>query len=466
MRVLQVTHHFEKVGGAEVYLHALTDLLRARGHEVGVFGASPERELDEPDARVVQRPEWDAALLIRDPALCEEFRKFGEAFRPDVLHVHNTYTFPADLMPLLASLDRPIVQTIHDYGHLCPNGWCVWPDGTLCPGGAGRKCFEHGCEENYPYDARVALATWLKCDLTRRFFDAFLCPSHHLANLYRAHGFRGVHVVPHFVPPAVAVPSAPGRRERARLLYVGRLEKEKGLACLIEAMPLIAARVPGARLSLVGGGTEQETLERQAAALGVAERVTFHGKVPHEEVQRFFADASVLVQPSIWAETSSLAALESMWTGLPFVASAIGGLPDLVRPGENGFLFRPRDSADLADKVVRLLTEPGTWERLAAGRHADLSRHGREEHVERVEAIYRSARREGRPEGFAAPPTPIDPDLLEILHRMNLAIDVLEDEYHSHKAELAKQANGGRGPIGRARAALKRALRRVRGERG
>src|SRR5262245_55757215 len=155
MRILQVNAYQRKVGGAEVYLQQLVDALRARGHAVALFAQDPDEERAEPELRLLRRPDFDAAHQLREEQVAAALREFARAFRPEVLHVHNVHVFPADLPRALGELGVPVLLHPHEYGLLCPNAWCTWPDGTLCTGGPGKKCFEHGCEKNYPFDARA-----------------------------------------------------------------------------------------------------------------------------------------------------------------------------------------------------------------------------------------------------------------------------------------------------------------------
>jgi glycosyltransferase involved in cell wall biosynthesis len=421
MRILQLNTFWDRVGGAEIYLHGLVDALRERGHDVAVFASSLERELDEPQARVVKRPEFDGARLVRDEALTRALRELVARFRPELVHAHNLAAFPVELVAELRALDLPMLQTVHDFSVLCPNSWCVWPDGTVCEGGPGAKCFRHGCEENYPYDGRVVLAAHLRYRLIPKTFDAFLCPSRYLADKLGEHGFAHAEGLPLWIDADGATrPVAPAERDPDHVLFLGRLVKEKGVAYLVEAMPHVRARRPAARLSIVGGGPEREPLERLAARLGVADAVVFHGKVPHADVQRFFASATVQVLPSIWCENSPVTTYESFLTGLPMVASRIAGLPAMVREGETGLLATPRDPADLAAKIVQVLADPELQRRLSEGCTAALARYTREKHMARLLEVYDEvvARHRARAAAPAETPAIGDDDLIASLDRL------------------------------------------------
>jgi len=416
MRILHVNHRHGRGGGTEVYVDEVSRLQRKRGHDVGVFAASAEREASGPELRVVRRPEYDMRRLVSDPPLAGAFEELTRSFRPDVVHVHNLWSFPADFALALRAGGAPVVQTVHDLSALCPNGWCVWPDGTPCEGGPGRKCFEHGCEANFPYVDKQVLAARLRLVLARRCFQAFLCPSAYVAERCRAHGFPDVR---HFPNYAVAGPvrlqggglPAP---EAGRILYVGRLAPEKGVIHLLEALPAVVALVPDARLVLAGGGPEEARLRARAAELGVTGRVELPGPLDAATVEREIARAGVVVLPSIWIENAPLSALEALVAGRPLVATAVGGLPELVVDGETGLLCRPRDAADLAEKLARVLGDAELAGRLSRGARARAARYPQQVHLHRLEQVYGEVH--GRP--AADGHDDVDADLLETIHRI------------------------------------------------
>src|SRR5687767_8376290 len=155
VRILQVNNYADDVGGAEVYAQALTRELRQRGHAVVFFGTTPDREVQEEELRIVRRPRYDPAVLTRDPRVREALEETIQRVRPELIHVHNVYSLGIDVLELLGRTGIPVVQTIHDFGLLCPNSWCVLPEGTPCSGVVGAKCFRNNCQQNYPYDAEV-----------------------------------------------------------------------------------------------------------------------------------------------------------------------------------------------------------------------------------------------------------------------------------------------------------------------
>ena len=181
-------------------------------------------------------------------------------------------------------------------------------------------------------------------------------------------------------PTYGAAPAVPpnGASTRGRVLFVGRLAQKKGVKHLIDGMHHLRATVPDVHLSVVGDGPERLPLMAQAHYLGLEKCVEFVGAVPNSELPEYYRNADVFVAPSIRAEDGDteglgVVLLEAAASGIPIVASDIGGIPDVIRDGETGLLVPPGDSNALAYAVERLLCEPGLGATLAskARRHAE-----------------------------------------------------------------------------------------------
>jgi glycosyltransferase involved in cell wall biosynthesis len=149
--------------------------------------------------------------------------------------------------------------------------------------------------------------------------------------------------------PAPPPPAAPRLRT---VLYAGRLEREKNLPRLIEALAMI--REPSLRLCVLGDGSLRDDLERLARESGVT--AEFLGVVPHGQLPRHFRTADCFVLPSL-TEGNPKALIEAMACGLPCAASARGGIPSMIADGVTGLLFDPEDAADIAHAVARLLKD-------------------------------------------------------------------------------------------------------------
>ncbi len=387
MRILHFCNYADRIGGAEVYAHALIEALRARGHAVALFGASSEREVDKDDLRVIQRPHYDPTRLVQDGPALNALKEYMERFRPEVVHAHNVFSVALEVVDWLGHCGVPLVQTVHDYQLLCPNSWCVHGDGMPCAGGAGSQCFHHDCQRNYPYDSWGVLLSALRQRLASSGTAIAIAPSSYLVERLRNHGWQRVRHLPYFIDGLVPVQGA--ARANYELLYVGRLEREKGVEFLLAAMPTILAAIPRAHLTLVGGGSQEHALREQAGLGKLGSSTRFLTQVPRHELAAHYARAAACILPSVWTENSPLVAYECLQAGLPMLGSRIGGIPELIEPG-CGFTFAPRDPEDLARTVIRFLRLPLTErEQMSAAARQRAKAHDRARHLAAIEELYR-----------------------------------------------------------------------------
>lgn len=174
-----------------------------------------------------------------------------------------------------------------------------------------------------------------------------------------------------------------------RLLCVGRLIPIKGHLVLLRALALARARVPGVTLDLAGRGPLEPALKSYARALGLGEAVRFLGFV--SPVQRAIEDAAIVVVPSL-GEGFGMVALEAMERARPVVASAVGGLPEIVEDGGTGLVVPSGDAGALADAIVALAGDPERAAAMgAAGRERALSEFTPARSARRVEELYEAA---------------------------------------------------------------------------
>jgi glycosyltransferase involved in cell wall biosynthesis len=167
--------------------------------------------------------------------------------------------------------------------------------------------------------------------------------------------------------PATAEPppEASGFSE-GYLLFVGRLIDIKGVEYLVRSLPLVLERHPGLGLVLVGDGPERPRIEAEVERLGLMDSVRLFGRRPHHEVVGFLRNCRVAVVPSIVDEAGRTegmptTVIEAMAAGCRVVGSAVDGIPDIIRHGENGWLCRDKDPEDLAEKILAALDDvPGS----------------------------------------------------------------------------------------------------------
>jgi glycosyltransferase involved in cell wall biosynthesis len=173
--------------------------------------------------------------------------------------------------------------------------------------------------------------------------------------------------------------------------FAGRLVREKGVDVLIRAFSEVVRHVPTARLVLAGDGPERGSLLEQVRDLGLTGWVKMVGHLPHEETQSLFAGAWVQAVPSRWSEPFGMVAAEAMMRGTAVVATAAGGLREIVRDGRTGFLVPPGDAQALVGALLRLLQAREVADTMGReGREIAVATLGVEAHVDRFVALYRN----------------------------------------------------------------------------
>jgi len=143
-----------------------------------------------------------------------------------------------------------------------------------------------------------------------------------------------------------------------RLLAVGNLKPEKGFSFLLEAIQILKSEYPDLRLSIVGSGPEESRLRAKCSQLGIQKQIMFLGTIPHSEMPEYYRKADVFCLSSL-REGCPNVIMEALATGIPVAATPVGGVPQLVRDGVNGFLAKGHSPEAIAHAIVRVLE--GIW---------------------------------------------------------------------------------------------------------
>lgn len=178
---------------------------------------------------------------------------------------------------------------------------------------------------------------------------------------------------------------------RPTVMFAGRLEKEKGVHLLLQAMAMVTKSLPDVHVLIAGDGSYRVALERILDALSLRDNISFRGWLRADDLQVAYRDSSVFTLPSIWEEGLGMVLIEAGLMGRPVVASDIGGIRDVVRHGENGLLVPPGDARALAEAIMTVLKDRRLASRMGhAGRRiASEYLKGRNQALERVrQAIY------------------------------------------------------------------------------
>ena len=171
------------------------------------------------------------------------------------------------------------------------------------------------------------------------------------------------------------------------LLFVGTLKPVKGVKYLIRAMSIIKDFDENVKLLIVGDGEEKEYLIHLTKRLHLDDSISFIGKVPNEKVPHYMHVSDLLVQPSI-SEGFPVVILEAMAAGLPIVTTNVTGLPEIVCNLKNGLLVEPKNSEDIADKVLLIIHNKGLQKTFSNNNKKKVRQYSWQEVVKKIEKLY------------------------------------------------------------------------------
>lgn len=326
--------------------------------------------------------EWREIGMLANAidALCEEWR-------PDILHAHSPALDGLAAARVARKRDIPFVYEIRAF----------WEDAAVGNGKSREGSVKYQLTrqlENAAVrkaDAVVTICEGLRADLVARGHDAAkitIMPN-------------GVDLSLFGTPPArdEALAAELDLVEESRpcpvIGFIGSFYDYEGLDDLIAAMPALVARQPDARLLLVGGGPMADQLQAQAEAGSAGHAIRFVGRVPHHEVERYYALCDIMAYPRKKSRLTDLVTplkpLEAMAQGKIVAASDVGGHRELVTDGETGMLFKPDDPAACADALARLLEKREDWDtwRAAGQRHVRDS-HDWSTNAQRYQVVYQT----------------------------------------------------------------------------
>jgi phosphatidylinositol alpha-mannosyltransferase len=371
MRICMVTdNYYPYIGGIAEHVHHLSAELRRRGHTVKILTSKFEGKTIDclesvPDEEHIKR--IGRGLVIRSN---KSFARIPIAVRPisrarrffrewqfDVIHVHGSLAPTLVLVAINAS--RAVnVATFHA-GHDASLGYALFRTQLLPYFNA-----LHGL---------IAVSETARSSCDKYFAgDYRIIPNAIDVNFFR--------------PDAEPMPELSDGRPR--ILFMGRFEPRKGLKFLLMAMPDIIRAVPDVELVVVGTGflgySYKSYLDKEAQ-----EHVRWVGLIPGEQRPRYLAGCDVFCSPATGNESFGIVLLEAMATETPVVASDIPGYRSVMTENEQGLFVSPRDSAELAQAIIRLLKDKELSRRLGEGGRKRAIEFSWPKVAERVESVYR-----------------------------------------------------------------------------
>ncbi|MDD4859787.1 MAG: glycosyltransferase family 4 protein [Dehalococcoidales bacterium] len=336
-------YDFAYPGGVVNHISCLEHQLTLMGHEVRIIAPASQSVADFGERFIpVGKPRplpasGSVARIVISPWVAKRVTAILEREHFDIIHLHEPF-MPFLCTTVLRLSKTPAVGTFH------ASGGKPWYNICTPAGKFFLKKWSHRL------DVRLAVSP-PALNYIRKYFpgDYAIVP-----NGIDTRHFR----------PDVA-PLEEFNDGKQNILFVGRLEKRKGVDYLLDAYRIIKPDFPDARLIIVGPGVRLRNKYEKRVAQNGLEDVVFRGYVPFADLPRYYKSATVVCAPATGWESFGIVLLEAMAVGKPLVASDIEGYATVVNNGEDGLLVPPRNAAKLAEALRRVLTDEALRQKLA-----------------------------------------------------------------------------------------------------
>src|SRR6266550_6152034 len=385
MRILLLSNLYWPyiLGGAEIVAGDFAVALEGLGHEVMVLTSSYGLPKAQRDGRIWRalhytppahfdrhRPAWQQLKLLSDyyqyfhnPANGQELQRVIAETKPDVLYIWEITGLGVNtILTALGKLVIPIVFHLESY-------WLQYARSAeteqSCLRTPRLKKLLIGSVPSLTYTSLIAASEAVK----QAYVEAG-CPPERIEVIYNGIDSRFVNI-----PKSKKAGASSGAKGR-RLIYVGRLCIEKGVLVIFKALNILFNEQgkQDLHLSIFGDGDEGYIRELQAYTRdkNLTQFVTFHGKVPQDELIENYDNSEILLVPSLWKEPFGLVVAEAMARGLPVIASKLGGPAEIITTRVDGLLIEPGNERALVSAILQLVEDPAKRKQLALAARATL----------------------------------------------------------------------------------------------
>ena len=371
MRILLVNKFHYLRGGSEKYYFELAQLLKSKGHTVGFFSMKHEENITTGDPEYfVEEIDLNTGSKLKalDVIYSQENKRLMakalEEFKPDIVHINNFQRqLSASIIDAIKEKNIPIVMTAHDLNPICPASIMLY-NGEVCDDCITKgyaQCIKKKCVKGSTLKSTLGVMEKKYYDIHKVFrkIDCIISPSEFNKNQL-VNGklkYNEIVTLHNFVNESERNDYVLGDYA----FYLGRLSKEKGILNLIEAI----GDIPDAKLLIAGDGPERERIEAYISEHKLDGRITLLGYQNQDSIHKYITNSRFVVIPSICNENCPYSVLEAMEIGKPIVASRIGGIPELIADGENGYLYKADDINELKEKLMLMLDNDDKVNRFA-----------------------------------------------------------------------------------------------------
>ena len=403
--------HYLK-GGSEKYYFELGKLLKEHGNEVAYFSMKDEKNIETGDKEYfVDKFELSSKNIwkVHDVTYSKKnYKKMCEAiddFKPDIIHLNN-FQRQLSSSVVFAAYDKkiPVVFTAHDVQAICPAITMLDYNGNVCEkciGGDYNNCVKNKCNKGSMLKSIIGAHEgeyYRKNNIYKDMINYIITPSKFYKKQFIKDGYDEKNVIA--IHNFINVDEYNLETENENYaLYSGRLTKEKGIINLIEAFKKLLddreIKNKDFKLYIAGDGPCKEEIEKDINDNKLNDKIILLGYLKQDELKEYTRKASFIVVPSIWYENCPYSILETQAIGKAIIGSNIGGIPELVEDGKNGYTYKYDDIDELKEKMKKLFND----KELANEFGANAKEYAREEYdknkyYEKIMRIYKNANKE------------------------------------------------------------------------
>lgn len=352
MRILQVHNFYSQYGGECRVVEAERILLENAGHEVIPF----YKFSDSIKTKGIIYKSKIPINTIHNTSILNELHSICADKRPDIAHIHNVFPLISpSVYSYLGKLNVPIVQSIHNYRFICPNG-LLFVNNEVCQSCLHTKSFWPAIKKSCFHNSRILSAIYSISVIYLRNqinnISTFIAISNFIGDKLIEGGVpkEKIKVCGNFLEKSKVADQIYPKGDY--YLYIGRLSEEKGIGTLISALRKVTAKT-----IIAGDGPLLSEINNVIEKYGM-KHVQCLGFVKGEKKNELIAKANALIVPSLCYENFPMAVVESMSQGTPVIASKIGGLQEMIINNYTGILFAPGNVNELANSISRLSRFP------------------------------------------------------------------------------------------------------------
>lgn len=398
MKVLLVNKFHWNKGGSEKYYFELGQLLKEHGHEVAYFSMQDEKNIKIGDKEYFV-PKFDlnnssklkALDVISNKENGKLMAKALDEFKPDIVHLNNFQRqLSASIIKPIKERNIPIVFTAHDVQAICPAITMMDNEKNtceLCMNGKYINCIKKSCNKGSKLKSALGAIEgyyYRNHKIYTNKIDYIITPSEFYRTKFIEDGvnenkIQAIHNSIEMNDYNVET------KDEGYALYFGRLSKEKGILNLINAF----TRCNNGKLYIAGEGPEKENIENIIKQNNLEERIKLLGFLNKEQMTDITRKCKFVVVPSIWYENCPYSILETLAIGKPVIGANIGGIPELVNDGENGYIYNTVE--ELTEKMTKLFSDKELVDEFSK-KSKDLAKenYNREIYYNKLEKIYKN----------------------------------------------------------------------------